>query len=162
MQKVTVTIRKQRAPNGIPRQPSKRNAKEYGPVPYPNLSNGGDLGDERGEHGDEGSGGETVEHAEDDDGCVRGGGNPEPEYDYGGEGGRHDHYVESTDSVSDYSGEDTAEDTGRCQHVVSYPKMRASYEAAFRMGITYMDKLADIPWLWALITVSQGGYEGLG
>jgi hypothetical protein len=28
----------------------------------------------------------------------------------------------------------------------------ATYEAAFRMGITYMARLVDMPWLWALNT----------
>ena len=46
VQKVPMIIRKQRAPNWVPRQPSKRNTKEYRPVPHPDFSNGGDLGHE--------------------------------------------------------------------------------------------------------------------
>jgi hypothetical protein len=36
----------------------------------------------------------------------------------------------------------------------------SSYDAAFRIGITYIDKLADMPWLWALVAVNQSRYEG--
>ena len=70
MQKVAMIIRKQRAPNGIPRQPGKRNAKKNRSVPHPDLSDGRNLSNDGREHGDKCSGGEAVEDAENDDRCV--------------------------------------------------------------------------------------------
>lgn len=101
--------------NWVPSQPRKRHTQEESPAPDSDFSNWRNLSHQRRNNRHECTGGESVQHAENDDGSVACGRKPERKNNDGGECCGYNHDVESSDMIGNDSGEDSAEDTGCVQ-----------------------------------------------
>lgn len=136
MVETSIVVFDQRTTDRAARQPSHRHAQEERACASAYLADRGYLSDQRWAHGHKRARREAVEHAEDDDGDVARGREPEPEDGDGREGGGDDHDVEAADAVCEYAGKDTAKDTrASLVGVVTWRARVFAYEAALRIGM---------------------------